>query len=216
MGCGLDPDQCVLGIEAGCFFEEIGDPLAELIQNIAERGRPMKIPSELIRKRSYEIWQREGCPNGCDLAHWLRAEAELGAESQRIDVQYANCGHVWPRPPISRPPRKSGHGTSAKTVRRRQRGAQASIERPGRKRKYLPQTSFHRDNGTISGTFNCRRSDEGARSSDRETRHAFEMRIADYPPCQRRNVGPEYQADTQRPIRSKTFCVRGGNLTAGG
>jgi hypothetical protein len=107
VGCGLDPDQCVLGIEAGCFFEEIGDPLAELIQNIAERGGPMKIRSELIRKRSYEIWQREGCPNGCDLAHWLRAEAELEAESQRIDVPYANRGYVWPRPPISRPPRKS-------------------------------------------------------------------------------------------------------------
>ena len=38
------------------------------------------IPDGDIRLRSYLIWQREGCPNGAELAHWLRAKAELEAE----------------------------------------------------------------------------------------------------------------------------------------
>ena len=31
---------------------------------------------ELIRQRAYEIWQAEGQPDGRDLEHWCRAEAE--------------------------------------------------------------------------------------------------------------------------------------------
>jgi hypothetical protein len=30
-----------------------------------------------IEQRAYEIWQREGSPHGCDVDHWLRAEAEI-------------------------------------------------------------------------------------------------------------------------------------------
>ena len=30
-----------------------------------------------IAKRAWEIWQREGCPEGRDLEHWLQAEKEL-------------------------------------------------------------------------------------------------------------------------------------------
>ena len=30
-----------------------------------------------IEHRAYEIWVDEGSPNGCDLEHWLRAEAEV-------------------------------------------------------------------------------------------------------------------------------------------
>ena len=33
-----------------------------------------------VAKRAYEIWQREGCPDGRAMEHWLRAEAELTAE----------------------------------------------------------------------------------------------------------------------------------------
>ena len=35
----------------------------------------------LIRERAHAIWQDEGCPEGEHLAHWLRAEAELGQQS---------------------------------------------------------------------------------------------------------------------------------------
>lgn len=30
-----------------------------------------------IEQRAYEIWQSEGSPEGCDVDHWLRAEAEI-------------------------------------------------------------------------------------------------------------------------------------------
>ena len=32
---------------------------------------------EVIRERAYAIWEEEGRPEGCDLDHWLRAEADL-------------------------------------------------------------------------------------------------------------------------------------------
>lgn len=38
-----------------------------------------------IELRAYEIWVHEGCPEGHDTEHWLRAEAEVvgrGAESE--------------------------------------------------------------------------------------------------------------------------------------
>lgn len=34
-----------------------------------------------IEQRAYEIWIAEGCPDGCDVDHWLRAEAEISVES---------------------------------------------------------------------------------------------------------------------------------------
>jgi hypothetical protein len=42
----------------------------------------VQTPSQdTIRLRSYKIWQTEGCPNGHELDHWLRAEMELEAET---------------------------------------------------------------------------------------------------------------------------------------
>jgi Protein of unknown function (DUF2934) len=35
---------------------------------------------EAIRQRSYLIWKQEGCPEGRNLDHWLRAKAEVEAE----------------------------------------------------------------------------------------------------------------------------------------
>jgi Protein of unknown function (DUF2934) len=34
------------------------------------------------RERAYAIWEEEGCPQGKDLDHWLRAEAEIGSAGQ--------------------------------------------------------------------------------------------------------------------------------------
>jgi|HubBroStandDraft_6_1064221.scaffolds.fasta_scaffold753448_2 hypothetical protein len=33
-----------------------------------------------IRERAYAIWEEEGRPEGKETEHWLRAEAEIGAE----------------------------------------------------------------------------------------------------------------------------------------
>ena len=38
-----------------------------------------KIDSAAIAHRAWEIWQREGCPEGRALEHWLQAERELSA-----------------------------------------------------------------------------------------------------------------------------------------
>jgi len=38
-----------------------------------------------IELRAYEIWVHEGCPEGHDVEHWLRAETEIvreGAEPE--------------------------------------------------------------------------------------------------------------------------------------
>jgi hypothetical protein len=34
-----------------------------------------------IEIRAYEIWVHEGCPQGQDLDHWLRAESEIAEEA---------------------------------------------------------------------------------------------------------------------------------------
>lgn len=74
----------------------------------------IKVSNELIRKRSYEIWQNKGRQEGLDLAHWFRAEAELEAENPQIYPPLASACFVLPRPAISRPPRKwvAQRGTS--------------------------------------------------------------------------------------------------------
>lgn len=46
----------------------------------------MTITYEEIAQRAYEIWTREGRPEGKDQEHWLRAEEELrhdGMKKQR-------------------------------------------------------------------------------------------------------------------------------------
>ena len=65
------------------------------------------ITEDAIRKRSYLIWQREGCVEGNSREHWLRAKAELEAELQ---VSYPKPGELWqivvPRPQISHRPQR--------------------------------------------------------------------------------------------------------------
>lgn len=38
---------------------------------------------EEISRRAREIWEREGCPQGRDLEHWLLAEAELRSSTTK-------------------------------------------------------------------------------------------------------------------------------------
>ncbi|MBU6472681.1 MAG: DUF2934 domain-containing protein [Alphaproteobacteria bacterium] len=66
------------------------------------------ISDDEIRLRSYLIWQREGCPSGAELTHWLRARAELETEHDsrlpRSDVIFRCDGpHPVQAPPV--PPR---------------------------------------------------------------------------------------------------------------
>jgi hypothetical protein len=45
------------------------------------REMTQAIDEELIRMRSYIIWENEGRPEGRDLDHWSQAARELEAES---------------------------------------------------------------------------------------------------------------------------------------
>lgn len=68
------------------------------------------ISEDVIRQRSYEIWQRRGCPDGLALENWLSAKAELEAEARAARFPSSECDCrrlVLPRPPISRPPLRS-------------------------------------------------------------------------------------------------------------
>lgn len=35
-----------------------------------------------IAARAREIWMQEGCPDGHDVEHWLKAEAQIRAEKE--------------------------------------------------------------------------------------------------------------------------------------
>lgn len=50
--------------------------LARLNMNIAE-GLLSGQRNRMIQERAYQIWQDEGCPEGREQEHWLRAEAEI-------------------------------------------------------------------------------------------------------------------------------------------
>ena len=58
---------------------------------------------EMIRARSYAIWEREGRQQGRDEAYWLRAEAEIEAECRAV-IEGENPHMVLPLPRISRRP----------------------------------------------------------------------------------------------------------------
>lgn len=78
------------------------------LPRLAQAGVTMTLPEDQIRNRSYEIWQREGCPNGLADQHWFQAIAELKAEfgNKNADPASGRGRIVWPRPRIPHPPRK--------------------------------------------------------------------------------------------------------------
>lgn len=42
---------------------------------------------ERIRERAYEIWEREGRPEGKSVDHWLQAEAEVSADETGLEQE---------------------------------------------------------------------------------------------------------------------------------
>lgn len=47
----------------------------------------MKQSYEEISKRAFEIWEKEGQPEGRELDHWLKAEQELEEEKPNRSQQ---------------------------------------------------------------------------------------------------------------------------------
>jgi hypothetical protein len=78
---------------------------------IAPRSR---IPEEVIRSRSYAIWESEGRQPGRAEEFWLRALAELEEELDRYWRAAlspdAATNLVMPRPAISEPPTRREAG----------------------------------------------------------------------------------------------------------
>ncbi|MGB8602913.1 MAG: DUF2934 domain-containing protein [Rhizomicrobium sp.] len=62
---------------------------------------------EAIRLRSYQIWEREGRPEGCAQEHWAYAKAELEAEMQEASLAGLTTDIVLPRLHVSTPPVRS-------------------------------------------------------------------------------------------------------------
>jgi len=52
-------------------------------KDAAERRPEVEQEKErLIRERAYEIWEREGQPEGREVEHWLRARRELDPDDE--------------------------------------------------------------------------------------------------------------------------------------
>lgn len=57
-----------------------------------------------IQRRAYLLWERDGRPEGRSLDHWLRAEAEIGA--QRQSPAAASAAPIPPAARAKRPAKR--------------------------------------------------------------------------------------------------------------
>ncbi len=78
-----------------------------------------------IRDRAYEIWVREGRPQGRQDEHWRQAEAEIAAEMDAASGPKAAGGKPGSEPaaaeeerPASGPPRSSRRVTGSASAQR--------------------------------------------------------------------------------------------------
>lgn len=61
----------------------------------------MSADKDKVSQLAYQIWQEEGCPEGQDMEHWLRAEAMAGgAVPAPVPVKSAKAkGPAKPKAP---------------------------------------------------------------------------------------------------------------------
>lgn len=57
----------------------------------------MKITHEKITQRAFEIWERQGKPEGREQEHWFRAEEELRKE--KVKAPKSEAGFVRQKTP---------------------------------------------------------------------------------------------------------------------
>lgn len=82
-----------------------------------------EIPEEAIRMRAYDIWEREGRPDGRDFEHWVQARIELDAEVVGLQPQRSAA------PPA--PPQARSNGGKSPVAKPGRSGA----SRPGRAKR---------------------------------------------------------------------------------
>jgi hypothetical protein len=56
-----------------------------------------------IRLIAYSIWEQEGCPNGRDYEHWLRAEALWEKKHNTLEVLIGSVSEFFARPVVAVP-----------------------------------------------------------------------------------------------------------------
>ncbi len=90
-----------------------------------------------IRQRAYEIWQSEGRPEGRDVEHWQRAEAEIMAEAGAAGEgsDRAPAGKPQSEPPAAEAPplRRRASGKPQRSVSETVEGRPTPSPRRGRK-----------------------------------------------------------------------------------
>jgi Protein of unknown function (DUF2934) len=84
----LTPRCPVSSVKEGTFLRKV------FFNRTVERNTMER--EEEIRSLAYRIWLEEGCPDGRNVEHWLRAETM----TQRKN------GEQHPEPEVRRPPRK--------------------------------------------------------------------------------------------------------------
>jgi Protein of unknown function (DUF2934) len=64
-------------------------------------GEGQSLREQAIRERAYAMWEEEGRPDGKELDHWYRAEAEIDSSGEYAkDKCLTMCSnHRNPRPP---------------------------------------------------------------------------------------------------------------------
>lgn len=48
------------------------------------------IEESKIRKRAYELWEKDGCPEGGEQFYWRLGQDQLKAEARHFDIFTAN------------------------------------------------------------------------------------------------------------------------------
>ncbi|HYG85191.1 MAG TPA: DUF2934 domain-containing protein [Azospirillum sp.] len=67
-----------------------------------------------IRERAYAIWQEEGCPEGCDYQHWVRAEKEIAGSSPEPVTTKSNGRTAAKKPAAGDAPAVAGRKPRAR------------------------------------------------------------------------------------------------------
>lgn len=98
--------------------------------------------SDAISRRAYEIWEREGRPEGNDMRHWLQAEQELAGMRQDNGVRSTGANTTSDAAP-ARPPQ------SDVTPLQGTRAAAAASREPKRS---APPTSYGSEKSTPSNS----------------------------------------------------------------
>lgn len=103
---------------------------------------PQRVPSpDEVSRRAYELWEKDGRPEGRELEHWLRAENELRSRQTAEDASQAGAEYINERS-IAADSRSPGNGASAS-----RRGPAA----PGNARSYTANKPAVADAGARAG-----------------------------------------------------------------